>query len=78
MDEPEGGRVAADALALVEHPAHLFDERLGGGVREDAVGEAGSATDGGLCAAADEDGDAPRGRRTDGERREVVERGPGA
>ena len=65
VDEPEGGRVAADALALVEHPAHLLDERLGRGVGEDPVGEARGAADRGLGAAADEDRDRRRGRRAD-------------
>ena len=71
MDEPEGRRVAADALALVEHPAHLLDELLGRDVREDAVGEAGCAADRGLRATADEHRDPRRRPGPDGERREV-------
>ena len=76
MDEAEGRRVATDPLALVQHPAHLLHERLGRGVREDPVGETRGAADGGLGAAADEDGDPRRGRRPDGERREVVDSAP--
>ena len=73
VDEAEGRRVATDPLALVEHPAHLLDELLGGGVREDPIGEACGAADRGLRAAADERpgsaSTASAGRRASGGRR---------
>ena len=73
MDEPERRRVASGLVELVEHPSDLLAELVRRRVREDAVGEAGGAADGGLGAAADEDRDPGRGRRTDGQRRQPVD-----
>ena len=65
--------IATGLVELVEHPPDLLAELVRRSVGEDAVGEAGGAADGRFGAAADEDRDPGRWRRTHRECRELMD-----